>query len=163
MSVPQALVLAAGACFVAGYLAINQMILRASLFLGSCLYMWYYFVAADTPLWDAIYMSSLMLVANVIGLISFWLQMSVWIIPCVHRDLYTRFDALPPGDFRDLVQLAHRERFSERQQVTADGEGLDRLYYVISGALEIEKQGERFRMPSGVFVGEVAFTIDMPS
>lgn len=139
------------------------MILRASLFLGSCLYMWYYFVAADTPLWDAIYMSSLMLVANVIGFIDLWLRRSVWIIPRAHRDLYARFDALPPGDFRDLVQLAHRERFSERQQVTTEGERLNRLYYVISGALEIEKQGERFRMPSGVFVGEVAFTIDMPS
>ncbi len=160
---PQNLVLAAGACFVAGYLVINQMILRALLFTGSVLYLWYYFVAADQPLWDAIAMSGLMLMANVIGFFGLWLQRSEWIIPRAHRDLYHRFKALPPGDFRALVAQARRQRIETEQKITTEGAPVDKLYYVIRGALQIEKQGERFRMPAGVFVGEVAYMTGMNS
>ncbi len=160
---PQNLVLAAGACFVAGYLVINQMLLRLLLFMGSALYLWYYFVAAEQPLWDAIAMSALMLAANIVGFIGLWLQHSVWIIPKKHRDLYDRFNALPPGDFKDLMNQAYREHYETEVQITQEGAAVDRLYYVITGALSIEKQGERFRMPAGVFVGEVAYMTGMKS
>lgn len=126
---PQALVLAAGACFVAGYLVINQVILRLSLFLGSALYLWYYFVAADQPLWDAIVMSLLMLVANIIGLLGLWLQGQIWIVPRRHRDLYMMFQSLPPGDFRNLIRHAQRITMPERQCLTREGERQTRLYF----------------------------------
>jgi hypothetical protein len=154
---PQTLVWTTGACFVAGYLVINQIVLRALLFLGSLLYLWYYFVAAEEPLWDAISMSLLMIAANILGYFGLWLQHQVWIVPRRHRDIYPRFSSLPPGDFRNLVRKAERVHLSEKQRLTVEGGEQHRLFYVVRGVLDVEKQGERFSMPAGVFVGEVAY------
>lgn len=164
VSIPaEYLVLTAGAFFTLGYLVINQKILRVLIGVGTCFYLWYYFVAADQPLWEAIATSAAMLVANLLGLAGLILRDSPIMIPREHREIYKRFKDVPPGDFRMLMRLGERRVLTEKEQLTIEGAPLDRLYYVVSGVLDIEKRGSRFKMPGGVFVGEVAFLTRLKS
>lgn len=153
----QSLVLIAGGLHILGYLVIHQVALRLLLLAGTGVYIAYYMTVAATPLWEAVFMSVGMGLANLMGLAGLYWRRSKLAIPSRHRDLYDRFRDLPPGDFRELVQLARRERLDARHELTREHAPVDALYYVVSGQLEIEKQGERFTMPSGVFVGEVAY------
>ncbi|MEL6465486.1 MAG: cyclic nucleotide-binding domain-containing protein [Pseudomonadota bacterium] len=154
---PEAVILSAGAVFTVGYLITNQIILRLMILLGTSLYVYYYFTAADTPLWEAIYTSVVMGAANLIGLGSLLWHRSRFAVPAAHRDIYPLFEGLPPGDFRDLVKRAQRHVLEERIQVTTEGVMPNKLYYVISGPIHITKRGERFTMPPNLFVGEVAY------
>ncbi len=151
------LVLAAGGMFVLGYLIINQMMLRIMLLLGTVLYIWYYAVFDTTPLWPAIWASLATGVANLIGLVSLFFRNSTLSIPTEYRDIYTHFDILPPGDFRRLMRAATRHKRSAGHELTVDGNHVSTLHYVVDSEVSIEKFGERFTIPNGVFVGEVAY------
>jgi len=154
---PDVLVVLAGGCFVLGYLIINQLLLRWMLFLGSVIYVAYYATAAETPLWGAIYLSFAMMAANLIGICSLLIQRSQLAIPRAHRDLYPEFSNLPPGDFRQLVLAAKRHRVNEDTVLSREGEPIRKLYYVISGTAQVEKQGATFALPPRVLIGEVAY------
>lgn len=151
------LVFAAATTFVLGYLIINQVALRIMLLIGTGLYIWYYAVVNDTPLWPAIWASGATGLANLIGLTSLFVRRSKWILPKRDVDIYPSFSALPPGDFRKLMLLARREKYSKGKVLTTAGTAVPSLYYVISGLVDVRKQGGGFHMRSGNFVGEVAF------
>ena len=154
---PQTLVLIAGGLHVLGYLVIHQVALRLLLLTGTVVYILYYMTAADTPLWEAVYMSLAMGAANLIGLAGLFWRRSKLSIPARHRDIYDHFRDLPPGDFRELLSLAKRVSLDAEALLTTEHEPVPALYFVVSGKLRIEKQGEQFTMPPGVFVGEVAY------
>ena len=160
---PEYIVLMAGGALTLAYLIINQVVLRVFILAGTALYIWYYWVVADAPLWTAIYTSLAMGVANLIGLGNLFWRQSRFAVPHAHRDIYSRFANLPPGDFRELVTRARRFRREADTLLTREGAPVDRRYYVISGDLTIEKRGETFHMPSGVFVGEVAYVTQQTS
>ncbi len=147
----------AGGCYVLGYLIINQVGLRLMVLVGTMFYIWYYAVAADEPLWEAIYLSLLIGLANILGLLGLYLRRSRIMIPRQFRDLYENFGDLPPGDFRDLMALAELRVLSEVEEVTTESQAVSRLIYVVSGGIEVEKRGDRFPLPAGIFIGEVAF------
>lgn len=151
------IVLLAGGTFVLGYLIINQMMLRIVLLVGTLLYIWYYAVFDDAPLWPAIWASAATGLANLVGLMSLMLHNSRWAIPRAYRDIYVHFDILPPGDFRKLMGAANRVSRPAGYEFTADGARVNTLYYIIDSEVEVEKFGERFSIPNGVFVGEVAY------
>jgi CRP-like cAMP-binding protein len=158
---PELLVLLAGALYALGFLVINQKILRVLVLIGTLLYIWYYFIVADRPLWEAIAMATAVAAANLLGLTGLYLRASRFIVPKAHRDIHAFFPEVPPGDFRTLVKLSQRVRITEETVITREDARVDRMWFVVSGQLEIDKRGERFSMPAGVFVGEVAFLTGM--
>ena len=160
---PETIVLLAGAAFTLAYLIINQVVLRVIILAGTALYIWYNWVVADAPLWTAIYTSMTMGAANLIGLGSLFWRQSRLAVPHAHRDIYAQFANLPPGDFRELILQARRYTLDAETSITAEGVAVERLYYVVSGAISIEKRGGTYSMPSGVFVGEVAYLSNQPS
>lgn len=151
------LVLAAAGMFVLGYLIINQVVLRTMLLIGTVLYIWYYAVVDETPLWPAIWASTATGIANLLGLLSLFYRSSTWAIPKKYRDIYVHFDPLPPGDFRKLMNSTKRVKRPAGYQLTAADSRVNTLYYVIDGEVEVEKFGSRFSIPDGIFVGEVAY------
>jgi hypothetical protein len=151
------LVYAAGVCYVLGFLIINQITLRLMLMLGTCFYILYYWFVAETPLWDAIYISAMIGCANLSGLLALEARKSRLAIPRAHRDIYDHFPSLPPGDFRTLMHHAKRYTIEKPTQLTIEGAPMTRLFYTLSGETTITKKHDLFKMPPGVFVGEVAF------
>lgn len=154
---PQALAYIAGGLFTLGYVIINQIVLRVLIGIGTLFYIWYYWVVADAPLWEAIVTSVIMGTANLIGLAQLLVGRSNWAIPRAHRDIYPMFKDIPPGDFRNVVLQADRITLPTGTEMTTEGEAVSQMYFVISGATEATKQGETFALPAGVFVGEVAY------
>lgn len=147
----------AGVWFVLGYLVVHQVTLRIFLLIGTVFYVWYYYVVAEDPLWTAIYISLVMGGANLTGMTWLFLRNSKYLIPSQHRDIAKRFRGLPPADFRMLMSLAQRVVLTEPLTMTVQGQPVDKLYFVLSGVTDIQKRGEFFRVPAGMFVGEVAY------
>lgn len=154
---PGFLVYAAGAFYVLGLLIINQVVLRLMVLAGTGLYLVYYSTVAAQPLWEAIYISLLIGMANILGLASLLARQSHLALPRAHKDIYGHFPGLPPGDFRTLMRCAKRAIAEQDLPLTNENAPLTKLYYVIDGETTVIKKGDRFRVPAGVFVGEVAY------
>lgn len=154
---PKFLVYIAGAFYVLGLLIINQIILRLLVLTGTGFYLVYYATVAETPLWEAIYISLLIGIANLTGLAGLLARQSLLALPRAHKDIYGHFPGLPPGDFRTLMRHAKRGVADRHLTLTREDAPLTRLYYVIEGETTVTKKGDRFRVPAGVFVGEVAY------
>lgn len=157
------LVLAAAGMFVLGYLILNQIILRIMLLVGTALYIWYYAVVDSSPLWPAIWASMATGSANLIGLMSLLYRRSQFAIPRTSRDLYSQFSQLPPGDFRNLMLAANRVTRPAGHRLTTEDRPVETLYYVIDGSVEVDKNGNRFHLSKGTFIGEVGYLTGNPA
>lgn len=153
----ETIVLIAGVFFTLGYLIIHQVLLRVMLLMGTAFYVVYYATVGPAPLWEAIYVSSIMGLANLIGLTNLLLRRSTFCLPAAHRDIYPRFSHMMPGDFRALMKLADRRVLCAPEQVTQQDHTTLYLTYVIRGSMEVEKSGEFFILPEGLFAGELAY------
>ena len=51
--------------YVLGFLARDEIWLRGLILIGTAFYLIYYYYAADTPLWDAIFASGVLGLANI--------------------------------------------------------------------------------------------------
>ncbi|MEE4189143.1 MAG: cyclic nucleotide-binding domain-containing protein [Roseobacter sp.] len=160
---PENLVFLAGAFYVAGLAITNQIVLRLFILAGTAVYIFYYSTVAENPLWEAIYVSACIGLANLGGLTSLVARRSRLAIPRAHADIYDDFPALPPGDFRALVKLSKRYRLDEDKQITTEGAAGEKLFFVISGSTLVRKGGQAFVLPPKLFLGEIAFLIDVPS
>lgn len=156
---PDTLIILAAGTYVLGYLVINQVVLRALILAGTVFYILYYATVAETPLWGAIYTSLAILIANLIGVSLLLMQRARWIIPAQYRALYEDFTHLQPGDFRHVVRMARHKTLTELTELTKQDAAVENVYLILSGRTDIEKMGEAFEMPAGVFVGEVAYLL----
>lgn len=155
---PDAIVLAAGITYVLGCLIINQVGLRLMIALGTIFYIWYYYTASEEPLWGAIFVSVAIGISNFIGLANLYLRKSRIHVPSQHRDIYDMyFTHMPPADFRSMILQGKRIRLEKEMIATRENEAGAQLFFVISGDITIEKLGECFKVPSGMFVGEIAY------
>ncbi len=142
---------------------INQVRLRLLIITGTFFYIAYYATAADQPLWSAIYLSSAQGTANVIGLCLLLAGNSRLVIPRDFSDIYPRFKHLPPGDFRKMMRLGKRYIAGADETLGEEGAPVDRLVYIVNGSAHVRKRGEDFKIPSGIFIGEVAYLLGQGS
>lgn len=160
------LVLGAGLSFVLAFLIINQTMLRIILLIGTVLYIWYYAVVADAPLWMAIWVSVANLIANIIGLSVLLGAKSRVALPSRFSDIYDRcpiFQDLPPGDFRVLMKSARRYKAEADITLTKEHQRGEKLFFIVDGSARVEKMGQGFDLPAQVFVGEVAYLLNRNS
>lgn len=149
------LVYLAAASYMIGYVIINQIILRLMVTVGVIFYIWYYLVALSDPR-DAVIATLLTGGANLIGIFQILIKRSEFIIPQKDRGLYEMFN-LPPGDFRSLMKIAERQTLEEDFEATTLKTHPEKLYFIVSGSAKVEKAGQVFDLPHGLFVGEVAY------
>lgn len=154
---PRNLVYIAGGFYVLGYLILNQIALRLMVLAGTSIYLVYYATVADTPLWEAIYISMMIGIANCIGLFGLLARQSKMVLPAAHLDIYDAFPELPPGDFRRLMKLGRRRKVTTTTLLTQQDRPSAALHYVISGKVHMQKGTATFELKPGIFVGEIAF------
>lgn len=162
-SAPEYLVYVAGAFYIIGLAITNQIILRVLVLGGTGLYLFYYFSVGESPLWEAIYVSFLIGLANLSGLTTLLLRRSRIAIPRAHADIYADFPHLPPGDFRALMKLADRYTVKKDFQATTEGTPGEKLFFILKGSALARKGHRAFVLPPKLFVGEVAFLTAAPS
>ena len=154
----------AAAIFLTGFLFRDQVILRSLVIVGNCVYVVYYYVVVDHPLWGGIFWSVIGIVINA-GMIAWIMADRSAVGLATHeRDLHRHLDTLTPGELRRLLRAATWQTSATETTVAREGEPLAALAYVLSGTVTVEKAGHAAITLAGpAFVGEVAFVTDRPA
>ena len=158
------LIYAAFMCQALGFLARDELILRALIIVGSVLYISYYMIAGPLPLWEAAATTSVLLLINMVLVVVILRERSVAGLGQEDRLLYQSFRTFTPGQFRKLLRLATRHNaITAPMPLTREGETADQLFFVAQGALDLQKQGEHSSIPGWVFIGEIGYLLDAPA
>jgi hypothetical protein len=154
-----ALVHVAGLLQVSGYLSRDQLVLRGLLFAGSCFYVAYYVFGAETPLWEAIGWTGVLMSANFYVMARLYMDRRHRVLTPDEQRLVSVFSALTPGQFRRLMKVAKWVTAGETAKLTLEGKRPDALFFVLDGTITITKGERRFTVASGVFIGEIAWLL----
>src|SRR6478752_1727417 len=148
---------------VAGVAFKDQIALRATLILSTVLYITYFFVVPQAPLWNSIFWSLINLGVNAVVMVRLIFDRTHFRMSDDELRLFASFRSLSPGEFRALNSLATWRTAGTRTLLTREGAPLDKLYYVIDGAIGIAKSGRTFPIAAGAFIGEIAFLRGQPA
>jgi hypothetical protein len=145
------------ALYLAGFLFRDQLMLRGLIIAGDLVYILYFMLAPEVPLWGGVFWSAVFMIVN------------TWMIARIIADrthlrlsdddqrLFRLLDGLSPGEFRRLMKIGTWHRADGPTVLTNEGQSLGRLYYVLDGAITIDKAGHSFAIAPETFIGEVAF------
>ena len=149
--------------YLAGFLFRNQLVLRSLIVAGDFVYMAYFYLAPDIPLWGGIFWSVMFTLVNLwmIGLIL--ADRMHFSLSGQERKLFRLLEDLTPGQFRQFVRASRFEMAPARRIIAWEGKRLEKLYFVIDGNVTIEKRGRSEFTGSKTFFGEDAFLLAMPS
>jgi hypothetical protein len=142
---------------VAALLFRDQMLLRGFLIASTLLYIVYYVVVPETPLWGAIFWSAIMIGVNAAMMVRLLFDRTQFRLSDDELRLFAAFRTLSPGEFRLLTALASWKTAETKTILTRENAPTDRLYYVLDGAIGITKGGRSFPIEAGAFIGEIAF------
>ena len=148
---------------VAAMFSKDQLMLRALLLVSTILYIVYYAIIPATPLWDAMAWSTAMVLANVVMMARIALDRASYAMRQDEKRLFASFPNLAPGQFRRLMELARWTSARNDTLLTREGEPIDRLYFVIDGAIEVTKGGRSFPIRPETFIGEIGFLLRQPA
>lgn len=140
----------------------DQILLRSFAIAADLAYIVYYFTAAEKPLWDAAVWSILILLTNAVMLVLIIRDQRGSDFTENELKLYRCLNGLAPSDFRRIVRLGKWTRVEKETPLTTAGQPIDRLYYLLEGDLEIEKEGRTIEAKAPVFIGEIAFLRHTP-
>jgi hypothetical protein len=142
---------------IVGFLIVDQLLLRLFILVGTLFYLIYYIVAFSSPLWEAIFWSSIMGAANTIIICKLLLDRTSINMSVEDKILYQVFQEMTPGEFRRLVNTGTWRYGVQEKSLTTEDEVPENLYYIRSGTTYINKKGSQFSLSRSSFIGEVAF------
>ncbi|MEO9461502.1 MAG: cyclic nucleotide-binding domain-containing protein [Marinomonas sp.] len=158
---PALLIHAGALLYIIAFIVRDELVLRLLVVIGSGLYILYYYLFPAAPLWDAIISSVIMVGANFYVIAQVILERTTFRMSDSERRLFDAFETLNPGQFRQLLKHAEWKTASseEGDVLTREGETTPALYYVVDGTIAAQKEDQRFRLPAGNFVGEIAYIL----
>lgn len=157
------LVHAAALTYVIGFLVRDQLKLRLLLQVGSAFYIAYYYLAPETPLWDAIAWTVVMFAANAYTINRILSDRRTSKFDEEDLVVFSALRTIGPGDFRRLMSKAHKESASVETTLTEEGAVPRNLWFLISGAAHVDKGGMQRTIPAPLFIGEVAYLLNQPA
>lgn len=146
-----------------GFLARDELWLRLLMLAASALYLFYYYLVAGTPLWDAIITNGALALVNLVMIFVVITERTTFSMTAETRELYGMFRFLSPGQFRKIVKAARRIAPEVSDVLSNEGKPLERLHFVSHGTVEIEKAGQVTAVNAPAFIGEVAFITREPA
>ena len=158
------LIVGAVSTYVIGFLFRDQIYTRLLVFLGSALYILYYLVVAERPLWDAVIGSTLIALSSLQGILVLWWSRSAWAIPKADLHIFQAIGNIEPGLFRQLVRAADRKSENAATELVVEGKPTQDLWYLVSGTVVVKRDG---RPPATItrpsFIGEIAWLTRGPA
>jgi CRP-like cAMP-binding protein len=139
----------------------DELRLRSLIIVSTVIYIAYYYLALDPPLWDAIITSVLMIFANLYVLGQVLLERTTFRLSEDEKRLFDAFETLTPGQFRRILKIAKWRVAGDPDGtvLTREAEPSGALFYVFEGIISVQKGERLFRLPEGNFVGEIAFVL----
>lgn len=144
-------------CYVLGFLARGDLVLRGLILLGSGFYVVYYYSVTDQPLWEAIIGTGAIIVANIYSTVRIIRERSTWGMSAEGLKTYYAFNTLRPGQFRRLMRFADKRTFDKDTPLFERGALLDKVYFIQQGVALIERDERVSEIGTGDFIGELAF------
>ncbi|MEE4204652.1 MAG: cyclic nucleotide-binding domain-containing protein [Erythrobacter sp.] len=158
---PAWLIQIAAALMLFAFFIRDELPLRSLIIVSTVIYIAYYYLALDPPLWDAIVTSVLMIFANLYVLGQVLLERTTFRLSPDEKRLFDAFETLTPGQFRRILRIA-QWRVAEDPEgtvLTREAEPSGALFYVFEGIISVQKGERLFRLPQDNFVGEIAFVL----
>ena len=143
--------------YALGFLFRDELILRSLVIVGSMFYMAYYWTAADVPLWDAIFSTTILLLINVVMCAWIIVERTTFTMSTETAAIYSQFTTLSPGQFRTLMRRATMHEPKTIEMLTREGAPVNHLYFVVNGPVEIGKGREWTTVEFPLFIGELSF------
>ncbi len=151
------LVHGASALYVVAFLVKNQLTLRSIVLVATAMYIAYYYFAPAVPLWEAIWWSAILGLANVYVMVQLFLERTTFAMSEDERSLYTHFDTMMPGEFRRMLKIAEWHSPETTMELTRQDQNCDWLHYLLHGNAQIDKSGRQFDISAPSFIGEVSY------
>lgn len=161
------LVHAAMLAYAAGFVFRSQVTLRLLVLIGTGFYIAYYALHPETPLWDAIFASTVIGTANLYGLMRIALD-RLPLFMGADAAVLEAFERLAPGtmrpgEVRRLMRRVRPEVCEEHEPIIREGRRPTHLYLLIEGGAYLRKNGGAHPIPAPCFVGEIAFLTGRPA
>jgi len=149
--------------YVLGLLARNELLLRFLLLMGTSCYIAYYYFVADSPLWDAIWTSTVIGLTNFSMIILILREKSTIGMTPDMLKLYHAFPTLNPGQFRKIMKHADWVTAKTDTIVCTRGMQPEFLCLISSGKMIVHRSGKDVEIGAGNFIGEISFLINCPA
>lgn len=143
----------------AGFLTRDELWLRALVLMGTLFYICYYYYISAEPLWDAMFASGVLALINMALIAIIVRERTVLAMSSHEAGLYSIFNTLTPGQFRKLLRNGHWRTAAKPEVLTEIGKPVNRLYYIVSGEIDLEKETGVGRIGGEIFIGEIAFVL----
>lgn len=161
-SVGSIVVIAAGLQTVA-YLFSSQLMLRFFLLMGTAAYMLYYFVAADEPLWHAIFGTACIGITSIYGFLRVLADRSTLSIPKAYKPIFDQIGNIEPGAFRKLMKTAHIKTFDAAELLIEKGTVPEHVFFTVEGNVDVSKRAHSFAVGPHNFLGEISIMGGFPA
>ncbi|MGB7286756.1 MAG: cyclic nucleotide-binding domain-containing protein [Salaquimonas sp.] len=147
----------------AGFMVRDELLLRLLVLIGTGFYLLYYFLFPETPLWDAIFASTILGVINIVLIVIIIRERTLFAMNAEETGLFAAFTTLTPGQFRKMMKIATWHTTKEEKVLTTEGIQPQSLYYVVSGNLQAQKGENIFGLDPEKFIGEIGFLLKTPA
>jgi len=146
-----------------GYLTRDELHWRPLLLMASGFQITYYYAAAGTPIWDAVITIGILASINASMIVVVLRERSTRGMAEGAMAIYGMFPMLSPGNFRRLMRRADHRLATGTQLLLEAGSVPDRLFFVVKGPVEIEKDGTTSVIEGPAFLAEIAFLTGQPA
>jgi hypothetical protein len=138
----------------------DQLKLRFFLLFSIILSIAYHFNEDRGPAWGEIFWNVITFIVTLIVLVQLTLDRTHLGLSLEEEELFGTMNSLTPGEFRALLKVGVWKTAEACTTLTTEGLRPEHLFYVFSGAINIDKGGRQIVVAPKTFIGEVAFLHD---
>ncbi|WP_308917062.1 cyclic nucleotide-binding domain-containing protein [Jannaschia sp. LMIT008] len=150
------------ACYLSGFLFRDEVALRSLIVVGSSFYLIYYATVGDTPLWDALLASVAIISVNLAMLLVIGRERSLLGLSPLGREVVAA-TGLAPGQVRALLRHAMPVTAETDLDLIRAGRMPEAIWLVLSGPVDVRRDGRTMPLRRGNFAGELAYMLDRPA
>lgn len=140
-----------------GLITRDELRLRLLLLVGTVFYIAYYLTVDERPLWEAVFASTLLAMANIYALVLISLDRSTLGMKAEMRELFAYFPTFKPGQFRRIMRHAQWRTAEQDVVLCQQGEVPEGLYFFFDGTANLQRNGKQSEMMPRRFIGEMSF------
>lgn len=153
----------AGLSQVCGFLIRDQLVMRLFLFVGSTLYVCYFFFPQQDPLWTQIVWTTILAVANLSVILRLLIERTTFRMRPEEIALYGAFRTMSPGEFRRLLRKCRWEVTEGETTLIEAGKPNSHLFYITSADARVHRPEGDLTLRAGSFAGEISFLLGTPA
>lgn len=145
-----------------GFLARDEMVLRALVLIGILMDMSYYALLPD-PILPSVFSNGLLLAINCAVLYLIVRERTTFAMAPREKRLFEAFQTLTPGQFRKVQRHATFHNTTQPTPILIEGQVPDQLFYIEGFRFDVQKGESTAEAKGPAFAGEIAFLIGQPA